>query len=175
MHAREDRIHAREDRADEPRARNLDAVEQNGHTEPAVPAVQPADAHSVRPEPIADGRVPSGTPEVAEHTQTDPVPAGSARDNTRINRKDVNQPVAPTPLDQGENSSDLAITQQIRKAVMGDDALSFTAKNVKIITQKGRVVLRGPVKTASERTKIASYADKVAGATRVDNQLEVAN
>jgi hyperosmotically inducible protein len=57
--------------------------------------------------------------------------------------------------------------------VVGDDALSFTAKNVKIITQEGRVVLRGPVKTAAERAAIAAHANKIAGPGRVDNQLEV--
>jgi hyperosmotically inducible protein len=93
-------------------------------------------------------------------------------DNTGVNQRDVDRN-AVTPLDQRENASDLEITQKIRQMVVGDDALSFTAKNVKIITQEGRVVLRGPVKTAAERTAIAAHANKVAGAGRVDNQLEV--
>ena len=57
---------------------------------------------------------------------------------------------------------------------MDDDSLSFTAKNVKIITQDGKVTLRGPVKSAQERSAIGVAAKKFA-AGRVDNQLEVAN
>jgi osmotically-inducible protein OsmY len=94
-----------------------------------------------------------------------------AADNTGVNQRDVDRNTV-TPLDQRENASDLEITQKIRQMVVGDDALSFTAKNVKIITQEGRVTLRGPVKSAAERTAIAAHANKVAGAGRVDNQLE---
>jgi hyperosmotically inducible periplasmic protein len=94
-----------------------------------------------------------------------------AANNTGVNKRDT-QPAALTPGDQHENQSDLQITQKIRKAVMSDDSLSFTAKNAKIITQDGHVVLRGPVKSAAERTAIAGHASRIAGA-HVDNQLEI--
>ncbi len=93
-------------------------------------------------------------------------------DNTKVNERDTNS-ATPTPPDQKENESDLKITQHVRQAVMADDSLSFTAKNVKIITQNGKVTLRGPVKTAQERDAIAAAARKVAGVTQVDNQIEV--
>ncbi|HYJ09854.1 MAG TPA: BON domain-containing protein, partial [Polyangiaceae bacterium] len=80
---------------------------------------------------------------------------------------------APTPMDQGQNETDLKITQQIRQAVMADGSLSFTAKNVKIITQNGKVTLRGPVNTAQERSAIEAAARKVAGTAQIDNQIEV--
>ena len=76
-------------------------------------------------------------------------------------------------MDQGNGSADLKITQQIRQAVVADSSLSFTAKNVKIITSNGRVTLRGPVNSDQERQAIDASARKVAGATNVDNQLEV--
>jgi hyperosmotically inducible protein len=98
--------------------------------------------------------------------------AGSQPDNTRVNKRDT-APGAPTPMDQGNGSSDLKITQQIRQAVVADGSLSFTAKNVKIITQNGKVTLRGPVKTDQERSAIEASARKVAGDSNVDNQLEV--
>ena len=60
-----------------------------------------------------------------------------AADNTGVNDRDE-EPGALTPTDQGEGESDLEITQNIRKAVMKNDSLSFTAKNVKIITQTAR-------------------------------------
>jgi osmotically-inducible protein OsmY len=95
-------------------------------------------------------------------------------DNTKVNQRDTKSS-ALTPLDQGEGQADLDITKRIRQAVVGDGSLSFTAKNVKIITRAGKVTLRGPVNTVGERTTILAAAQKVAGASNVDNQLEVAN
>ncbi|HEY3498190.1 MAG TPA: BON domain-containing protein [Polyangiaceae bacterium] len=94
-------------------------------------------------------------------------------DNTKVNERDT-EAAALTPMDQGENSADLKITQQIRQAVMADGSLSFTAKNVKIITNNRKVTLRGPVKSAAERASIEAAARKFAGPGMVDNQLEVA-
>jgi len=95
-------------------------------------------------------------------------------DNTAVNKRDRDAS-ALTPMDQSESPSDLKITQEIRQAVMKDGSLSFSAKNVKIITIAGKVTLRGPVKNAAERTAIESAATKVAGAGRVDSHLEVTN
>ena len=102
---------------------------------------------------------------------TQPAP-GTQPDNTKVNERDRSS-AALTPLDQRNNETDLKITQQVRQAVMADGSLSFTAKNVKIITQAGKVTLRGPVKTAPERDAIEAAARKVAGVTQVDNQIEV--
>jgi hyperosmotically inducible protein len=95
-------------------------------------------------------------------------------DNTRVNRRDRNN-AAPTAMDQGSSESDRKITRDIRQAVMSDSSLSFTAKNVKIITLDGRVTLRGPVKSAAERTAIEAAARKVVGnGALVESQIEVA-
>lgn len=80
-----------------------------------------------------------------------------------------------TPIDQADSAEDLRITQSIRKAVVADDALSVNAQNVKIVTQNGVVTLRGPVGSAEERASIAAKAKRVAGVTRIDNQLEIAS
>jgi osmotically-inducible protein OsmY len=79
-----------------------------------------------------------------------------------------------TPQDQSNTKTDLRITQAVRKAVVADKNLSTSAHNVKIITRKGVVTLRGPVTSAAERTTIEAKASRVAGVTHVDNQLEVA-
>jgi osmotically-inducible protein OsmY len=76
-------------------------------------------------------------------------------------------------FDQGNNEIDLDLTQRIRKAVMDDDALSFKAKNVKIITRDGQVTLRGEVKTAAEKDAIYKCAVSAAGVGKVQNQIEV--
>jgi hyperosmotically inducible periplasmic protein len=78
-----------------------------------------------------------------------------------------------TPIDQGNNASDLKITQQIRKQVVSDSSLSFTAKNVKIITVNGRVTLKGQVNSDNEKKWIEATADKVVGNANVDNQITV--
>jgi hyperosmotically inducible protein len=76
-------------------------------------------------------------------------------------------------MDQGGSQSDRNTTQRIRQAVVKDSSLSFTAKNVKIITINGKVTLRGPVKTDQERAAIETAAKRVAGETQIDNQIEV--
>lgn len=96
-----------------------------------------------------------------------------AADNTRVNARDRNGSTL-TPMDQGSSEADRKLTQQIRQAVVADKSLSFTAKNVKIITINGKVTLRGAVKTDDERTKIAAAAKRIAGDAQVENYLEVA-
>jgi osmotically-inducible protein OsmY len=76
-------------------------------------------------------------------------------------------------MDQGSSASDREITQQIRKDLMKDKTLSFTAKNVKVITINGKVTLRGPVKSEAERTAIEAAARRAAGGGQVDSQLEI--
>jgi hyperosmotically inducible protein len=90
--------------------------------------------------------------------------------NTKINERDRNGTL--TPMDQG-GGKDRDITAAIRRAVMSDGSLSFTAKNVKIITTGGKVTLRGPVKSDAEKAAIESKAKSAPGVTEVDNQLEV--
>jgi osmotically-inducible protein OsmY len=93
------------------------------------------------------------------------------RDNTGVNVRDRNES-AKTPINQNENQSDVNLTAEIRKRVV-DTKLSTNAQNVKIITQDGRVMLRGPVKSAAEKKQIEDIAAAVAGAGKVDSLLEV--
>jgi hyperosmotically inducible protein len=51
--------------------------------------------------------------------------------------------------------------------------MSVTAHNMKIITQDGKVTLRGPVKSDDEKKQIEKIARSVAGNDNVDSQLEV--
>ena len=93
------------------------------------------------------------------------------RDNSVVNKRDRDGATL-TPLDQNENKADIGITADIRKRVV-DTKMSINAQNVKIITQDGKVTLRGPVKTAKEKSQIEEIARSVAGETNVDSQLEV--
>jgi osmotically-inducible protein OsmY len=80
---------------------------------------------------------------------------------------------ALTPMNQGNSKSETQITADIRKTVMADKSLSFTAKNVKIITQGTKVTLRGAVKSDAEKSSIETEARHTAGVTDVDNQIVI--
>lgn len=100
--------------------------------------------------------------------------AGSyAPDNTGRNQRDRTSSMSLTPEDQGGSASDLEITRQVRQALHSDSQLSAAAANVKVITQNGKVTLRGPVNNPEEQQTIGSLAKGVPGVTAVDNQLEV--
>lgn len=102
-----------------------------------------------------------------------PPPANYEADNTRVNARDRSGTTL-TPMDQGSSETDRKLTQQIRQSLVKDSSLSFTAKNVKIITLNGRVTLRGAVKTEAERATISASAKKIAGDAQVENYLEIA-
>ena len=93
-------------------------------------------------------------------------------DNTATNERDRSGE-SQTPGDQSNSPEDLKFTQAIRKAVVKDESLTMTAKNVKIITAGGQVTLRGPVNSEEEKMKIEKLAKSAAASAKVDNQLEV--
>ena len=97
-----------------------------------------------------------------------------AADNSARNERDRSSETK-TSFDQSNTTGDTQITASIRRAVMKDDSLSMTAKNVKIITENGVVTLRGPVKSEAEKAKIAELAKSAAGQMKIENQLEVKN
>jgi hypothetical protein len=122
-------------------------------SQPAATAAQPA----------AAGPVVVNNPGVADQTKN--------ADNTTINDRDRRGTL--TPMDQGNSSAETKITATIRKGIMGDKSLSFTAKNVKIITTGNKVTLRGPVNSDRERAAIEAFAKQTAGVSEVDNLIEV--
>lgn len=94
-------------------------------------------------------------------------------DDTGINTRD-RAADAVTPMDQSNEERDLEVTREIREAITADDSLSTDAQNVKIVTEAGVVVLRGPVESDQEKAAIVAIAMRTAGVSRVDDQLEVA-
>ena len=107
-----------------------------------------------------------GVPIVSATPQTPP-------DNTKVNTRDRSKD-APTADQQKENPSDRDLTRSIRRAITQDKALSSYAHNVKVITQAGRVTLKGPVRTEDEMRIVEAKATEVAGAGHVTNQMSVA-
>lgn len=102
--------------------------------------------------------------------RADDAPADNSARNVR-DRADS----ALTSGDQSSAPADIAITTEVRRAVVADPDLSVNAQNVKIITVGGVVTLRGPVESAVEKASVAAKAQKVAGVTKVDNQIEIAS
>ena len=93
-------------------------------------------------------------------------------DNAKRNASKQNHQ-ADTAEQQSNSKADLALTQRIRQAVVKDHSLSMNAKNVKIITRQGKVMLRGPVETPQEKDNIVAKAGQIAGPGNVEDQLEV--
>jgi hyperosmotically inducible periplasmic protein len=99
-------------------------------------------------------------------------PANMVPDNTDVNIRDRRGETL-TPDDQSESVVDRSLPQRIRQAIMADESLSTTAKNVKVMMINGVVTLRGPVHSLQEKGSIAATAQHIAGTNNVDNQLEI--
>jgi osmotically-inducible protein OsmY len=56
---------------------------------------------------------------------------------------------------------------------MKDKSLSTYAHNVKIITQNGRVTLKGPVRSEDEKKTVEAKATEVAGENKVTSELDI--
>jgi osmotically-inducible protein OsmY len=96
-----------------------------------------------------------------------------APDNTKRNKGDADKD-ATTADQQKMNPADRDTTKKIRAAIIKDKSLSTYAHNVKIITQNGKVTLKGPVRSDDEKFNIEGKAAAVAGAGNVTSQLTVA-
>ncbi|MFZ5892501.1 MAG: BON domain-containing protein [Myxococcota bacterium] len=175
-------------RADEPPRASLPPPEQSNMAEYRANPSSGTVPKRESAQNFSEGRAKSSAADVSERdssevrdwdgkettrlTDSGNTTTAPAADDTGVNERDRDT-TQPTPLNQGESEQDRKLTQQIRRALMSDDTLSFTAKNVKIITQNGKVTLRGPVNSASERSTIDNFARRIAGERAVINQLEV--
>lgn len=93
-------------------------------------------------------------------------------DNSKVNKRDRAKS-EKTADDQKNNKSDIQISADIRKSIVGDKSLSTYAHNVKIVTRGGMVTLKGPVRTEDEKGSVEAKAKEVAGADKVTSQITV--
>lgn len=96
----------------------------------------------------------------------------TAPDNTSKNRRDKvcdNMTAERTSNCKG----DVNITRELRKSIMATKGLSVNAQNVKIITKKGVVTLRGPVNNDNEKSVIDSLVKNCPAVQSYTDQLEV--
>ena len=99
--------------------------------------------------------------------------SAQAPDNTEVNKRDRAAGEA-TADQQKNNRTDLDLAKNIRKSIVDDKSLSTYAHNVKIISQNGTVTLKGPVKSADEKSAIVAKAVSIAGAAdKVVDQMSV--
>ncbi len=100
-------------------------------------------------------------------------PQQPAADNTKNNKGDQASG-AMTADKQKMNPADRDLTKKIRAALHSDSSLSPYAHNIKIISQDGKVTLKGPVRSDDEKSTIEAKATEIAGQGNVTNQLTVA-
>ncbi|MBV9886135.1 MAG: BON domain-containing protein [Acidobacteria bacterium] len=112
----------------------------------------------------------SSLPATSVRTQDTQQPAA---DNTKNNKGD--QSTGATTADkQKMNPADRDLTKKIRSALHDDTTLSTYAHNVKIISQDGKVTLKGPVRSDDEKAAVEAKATEIAGQGNVTSQLTVA-
>lgn len=98
-------------------------------------------------------------------------PVGSTHPEALTRNAQVTE--GPSLSEQDAQNADLAITSLIREQITDRKDLSVNARNVKIITTGGRVVLKGVVITPEEKRLIGDVAIGVRRSKNVDNQLSI--
>ncbi|MGE0634472.1 MAG: BON domain-containing protein, partial [Pseudobdellovibrionaceae bacterium] len=93
-------------------------------------------------------------------------------DNTKRNEA-LEKTGAATAETQSSAPEDLALTRKIRTEVVSMKDISMNGKNIKIISNAGKVTLRGPVSNMTEKQAIEEAAKKIAGAGNVETFIEV--
>jgi osmotically-inducible protein OsmY len=92
--------------------------------------------------------------------------SGTTR-TTGAQTQNIDKSGAPTPM------SDDDITVRVRRSITDDSRLSYGARYVTVIANKGVVTLRGHVDDERDSAAIEQKARQTPGVDRVDNQLEV--
>jgi osmotically-inducible protein OsmY len=82
-------------------------------------------------------------------------------------------PAASPANSVSTKNADRRLTQQIRHSLVIDKTLSTYAHSVKILVHAGRVTLRGPVRSDTEKQAVEDKARQLAGAGNVTNDLTV--
>ncbi len=98
--------------------------------------------------------------------------AGSLADNTRRNK---DHDVQPSAQNQSNDRADIKLSANLRRKIMRKKGLSVDAQNIKIISENGSLVLRGPVKTEQEKQIIDDLAKRCCDKVPYKNELEVKN
>jgi len=85
------------------------------------------------------------------------------------------EPGALTAQDQSNAPGDIDATTMIRRKIVSHDDLSFSAKNIRVITVDGKVTLAGQVASEQEIETIMKIAREETGESTITNRLSVKN
>ena len=96
-----------------------------------------------------------------------------ARTDIRTGTQTDGRTSSMTIFNQGNTSEEIDMTASIRSAIRENDNLSRRANNVTIITNNDRVLLRGEVDSASEKSSVEGIAYSKAGRANVNSELTV--
>ena len=103
----------------------------------------------------------------------------SSKTTTTTTEKTAQAPSTPaTPsaaAPAGMSETDRALAQRVEDSLRQNSALASAAQNVQVQAKNGEVTLSGSVNNEQEKTNIAATAQKVAGVSKVNNQIEVAS
>lgn len=111
-----------------------------------------------------------------------PVSLGAVKKKIIANADASNDQVAATDFQRDRQThdpesrglrADIRLSERVRKALVADESLSDSAKDVKIVTSKGNVILKGMVESPAEKTKVEEIARQTARTGLVENDLEV--
>jgi len=95
------------------------------------------------------------------------------RSNAQQTAPDTSKATKSTAGPANSSPADRDLAKKVRSDLMKDKSLSTEAHNVKVITQDGKITLRGPVKSEDEKSAVESIAKKAAGDGDVVNELTV--
>jgi hypothetical protein len=155
---------------------NPNTPEQQNPVPPAGPAPAAPDPNST-PNLPSERRPPDGAPkppseELKPSTRLDDQQrfvAGNLIASTgALSTEDAELLLVP-----GDRVEDFRIHAELRRALMADERLSHSSKQVAIHAVGGEVALRGVVRTQAERQVILEVARRIAGGEHVHAWIEI--
>jgi osmotically-inducible protein OsmY len=94
-----------------------------------------------------------------------------AKEEARQTNRDIKEAVG---MDEGKTAADKQLVARIRTALKGDKDVAVEAREVRIESENGKVELEGTVTSKEAKDAIVRIARNIAGATKVDDELKVA-
>jgi X-X-X-Leu-X-X-Gly heptad repeat protein len=122
------------------------------------------------------GQLTDKTKEEARQTNRDikegaDAASGKVREEARQTNRDLKEAVG---MDEGETAADKQLITRIRTALKADKDVAAEARDIRIEAENGEVDLEGTVTSKEIKDGIVRVARKIAGATKVDDEMKVA-
>ncbi len=122
----------------------------------AVTAVLAAAAFAAAPS-ASRSQTDPGTPQPTQQTYPDGDPA-AVRSQADMSAKGL---------------SDRQVTVRVREVIIENQSAASSFRNVKVKTHKGKVTLKGRVRTQADKDEAAAKAASVVGSDNVNNEITI--